>query len=393
MKLAGSIAAITGMAMFASPAWADWHRSYVFDYFGPAFYYGATENVANPGTDCPLGTMPESDWAKMLRTPWRTEEDVFKIMDPEGPSRQRNGGFRGPSPDISVYAQPWTMPDPGAVEVTGTIAYGFNLDGDEKTGFTSPDGKVKGIDNQYYKAIGCFGTWRGPFREGHHAKYVMESMHNGSFSMLMVVSGKGADPDNDPEATVGFYLSRDKLVRDANGGIAGGYSFRVNPAQLQAVIPARTTKGVIETREPTFINVRSVDNVPMKMEKAHMRFERTEDGSLDGFIGGYRSVDDMYRELSGGGATYELTMRMDTPAVWYALQRNADHKAIAGGENSMISMAYRYSAKPAHVILPDLSAALTVARLVDGPAPAEATPARGRAMAPAAQPAAAQGGN
>src|ERR1700754_2067253 len=102
------VAAMAASVLAASPASAEWHKSYVFDYFAPAFYYGADEGVANPGTDCPLGTMPESDWAKMLRTPWRTEEDVFKIMDPEGPSRQRNGGFRGPSPDISIYAQPWT---------------------------------------------------------------------------------------------------------------------------------------------------------------------------------------------------------------------------------------------------------------------------------------------
>jgi hypothetical protein len=392
MRKYASKATVCVGALAAAPAWADWHKSYVFDYFVPAFYYGAEEGVANPGTDCPLGTMPESDWAKMLRTPWRSEEDVVKIMDPEGPSRQRNGGFRGPASDISIYAQPWTAPDPGAVEVTGKIAYGFNLDGDETTGFTSPDGRYKGIDNAYYKAIGCFGTWRGPDREGHHAKYVMESMHNGSFSMVMVVSGKGVDPDNDPSATVGIYLSRDKMVRDANGGIAGGYTYRVNPAGLQAVFPAKTVNGAIETREPTFINIRSVDNVPMKMEKAQMRFTPQPDGSLEGFIGGYRSVDDLYRELSGGGATYELTMRMDTPAVWYALQRNADYKPVAGGEMSMMSQAYRYWAKPAHVVLPDASAPITVAKIIEGPAIADATPARGRMPAAAVAAGSSSGG-
>lgn len=388
MKTAASIV-VLAIAASATPALAEWHKSYVFDYFGPAFYYGASEGVANPGTDCPLGTMPESDWAKMLKQPWRPQEEVVKIMDPEGPSRQRDGGIRGPARDISMYAQPWTAPDPGAVEVTGTIAYGFNLDGDETTGFTSPDGKVKGIDNNYYKAIGCFGTWRGPFRDGHHAKYVMESMQNGSFSMLMTVSGPGNDPMNDPNATVGIYLSRDKMSRDANGDVAGGYSFRVNPSQMQSVFPAKVTGGVIETRGPTFIDIRSVDNVAMKMENAQMRFEPKADGSLDGFIGGYRSVDDMYKELSGGAATYELTMRMDTPAVWYALNRNADYKPLPGGENSMISMAYRYSAKPAHVILPDASAPVTVARKIDGPAVPEATPVRGRGMPAPAAPAAA----
>jgi hypothetical protein len=213
--------------------------------------------------------------------------------------------------------------------------------------------------------------------------------------MLLVASGNGPDPDNDPNATVGIYLSKDKLVRDANGGIAGGYSFRVNTGAIQSIIPAKTVKGVIETREPTFINVRSIDMPEQKMEKAQMRFEIKKDGSIEGFIGGYRSVEDMYKELSGGGATYELTMRMDTPAVWYALQRNADYKPVAGGEKSMISMAYQYSGQPAHVILPDSSAPVTVARKIEGVMPADPTPARGRgAPMPVAQaaPAAAASG-
>jgi hypothetical protein len=383
--VAGTVLSFGAWAALAGPAAADWHKSYVFDWFAPAFYYGADEGVANPGTDCPLGTMPDSDWAKMLKQPWRPIEEVTKIMDPEGPSRQRDGGLRGPSRDISIYAQPWTAPDPGAVEVTGTLAHGFNLDGDESTGFTSPDGAVKGIDNQYYKAIGCFGTWRGPPREGHHAKYVIEGMHNGNFAMVMVVSGEGDDPANDPTATVGIYMSRDKMVRDANGGIAGGYSFRVNPEGLQAIIPAKTVNGVIETREPSFINIRSIDNVPMKIEEARISFKIKEDGSLEGYIGGYRSVDDLYRELAGGAATFELTMRMDTPAVWYALQRHADYKPLANGEMSMMSMAYHYLGKPAHVVLPDSSGPLTVARLVEPQAARPVAEAGGARLTPASQ--------
>lgn len=362
-----SILALAAGAALA-PALAEaapWHKAYVFDYFEPAMYYGASEGVANPGTDCPLGTMPDNDWRKMLKTAWRTDADVAKIMNPEGPSRQRDGGLRGPAPDISIYAQPWTLPDPGLFEVTGAISEGFDLDGDPKTGFTSPDGKVKGVDNAYYKAIGCLSTWRGPPRKGHHGAYVMEGMHNGQFAVVMVVSGEGADPDNDPNAKVAFYTSSDKIVRDAGGNVAGGYTFRVNPAGLQHVVDAKTVGGVIETRGPSFINIRSVDNMPMKMEKAQMRFEPTKDGGLTGFMGGYRSVDDMYAELAGGAATFELTMRMNTPAVWYALHRNADYKPDASGKNTMISMAYRYSAKPAHVVTPDAKEVVSVARLIE----------------------------
>lgn len=374
--LAAGVAMVASLP--ASQALAGWSKSYVFDYFEPAMYYGASEGVANPGADCPLGTMPEPDWKKMLKTAWRTDAEVAKIMDPEGPSRQRDGGFRAPSPDISIYAQPWTLPDPGVFEVVGTTSYGFNLDGDESTGFTSPDGKVRGIDNEYYRAIGCLSTWRGPSRQGHHAKYVMDGMRDGSFTVVMIVSGEGADPANDPNAKVGFYTAMDKMVKDANGEVAHDYTFRINPAGLQSVVEAKTTNGIIETRGPAFINVRSVDNVPMKIESGQLRFEIQPDGSIQGVIGGYRSVNEMYNELAGGGATFELTMRMTTPAVWYALQRRADWKPNAGGKNSFISMAYRFYGKPAYVMTPDAQKQIAVAELMPIPA-GFVPPATGRA--------------
>jgi len=374
-------AGLFGLAMVSassapSAAHAGWHKAFVFSNFEPAFYYGAKDGVGNPGTDCPLGTLPDNNWKKMLKTSWRTDADVAKIMNPEGPTRQRDGGFRGPASDISVYAQPWTMPDPGIFEVSGPTAYGFDLDNNPNTGFTSPDGKVRGIDNEYYRAIGCVSTWRGPTWEGHHAKYVMETMRDGSFTVLMVVSGDGPDPDNDPNATVAFYQSRDKIVKDAMGGVTPDYTYRVEPSLLQSTVPARTVNGAIETRGPSFINIRSVDNVPMKIEQGRMRFEIKPDGSLTGFIGGYRSVNDMYGEISAGGATYELTMLMNTPAAWYALQRRADFKPNATGKNTWISMAYRYDGQPAIIALPDSSAQLTRAELVP------ATPQNAQANTP-----------
>lgn len=354
----------------ASAAYAEWSKAYVFDYFEPAMYYAPTEGVANPGEDCPLGTMPESDWQKLLDTNWRTDEDVFTIMNPENPSRQRDGPYRGHAEDINVHLQPWTIVDPGVFEVVGDYSYGFNLDGDESTGFTAPDGR-KGIDNEYYRAIGCLSTWRGPSREGRHAKYVMEGMYNGSFTVVMVVSGEGDDPLNDPNVKVGFYTAMDDLVKDANGGIAEGYTFRVDPSRLQSVVDAEMVDGVLQTREPSFINIRSVDNYPMQIEHGQMRFETAENGDLTGFIGGYRSVNDMYNELAGGGSTFEITMRMDTPAVWYALQRRADWRPREDGTNSYISMAYRYSAKPAYVVTPDGRNVITTAEIIEAPEPTE----------------------
>lgn len=341
---------------------APWSHAYVIEAFEPAFYLGAPEGDAVPGTDCPEGAAPEFDWQKLLRTAWRTDADVARIMNPENPQRATNGGYRGPAPDINVYAQPWTVPDDGVPEVVGTIAYGFDLDGDARNGFTSPDGKIRGVDNAYYRTVGCLMAWRGPSRLGHHQKYVVDGMRDGQFTMLMVVSGTGADPDNDPDVRVGFYTSRDKMAKDANGGIAADYTFRIDngKAALQSVVKARTVNGAIETQAPSDISTRNIDRIPLHLKQAKMRFEKTPEG-LVGLIGGYRSINDYYVDWQTGGAIFELTMHINTPAVWYALHRNADALPNAHGENTAISTAYRYYARPAFVVTPDATSRVMAA--------------------------------
>ena len=86
-------------------------------------------------------------------------------------------------------------------------------------GYTSPEG-VKGVDNAFYTVGGCVGYWRGPAKGSDGFKYSNEDMHNGDYTILIRLSGE-KDPMNDPSAKLTFMMSDDKLVRDANGGIAG----------------------------------------------------------------------------------------------------------------------------------------------------------------------------
>lgn len=382
-----SWAALLGFASFAQAA--PWSKAYVVEWYEPAFYYGAKEGISAPGTDCPAGTNPEMDWRKVLKTSYRTEADVDKILDPENPQRARVGGIRGPNQE-NVYQQPWAIPDPGLVGVSGELAYGFDLDGDARTGFKGLDDE-RGVDNEYYRAIGCFKAWRGPTREGHHAKYVNDGMRDGRYTVLIVMSGEAADWRNDPDVRVGFYLSKDKMVKDANGDIAQDYSFRINPDQrFQSVVKARTANGIVETASPADIVTRSLDGLPLALKQGRVKFEIQADGKLLGFIGGYRSIDDYYAEWAAGGAIFELTMHINIPAYWYALQRSADGLFDANsGRYTAISSAFRYYAVPAIVVTPDASDEVTVAKLYEG----EPEPdARALALARARQAAAQSGG-
>ncbi|MAK60202.1 MAG: hypothetical protein CMK09_04425 [Ponticaulis sp.] len=71
-----------------------WTKSFVVDWFEPAFYFGAEEGDNVPGTDCPAGAIPEMDWRKELKTSWRTDEEINNILNPEDPKRPQFGGYR-----------------------------------------------------------------------------------------------------------------------------------------------------------------------------------------------------------------------------------------------------------------------------------------------------------
>src|SRR5262249_13457442 len=155
--------------------------------------------------------------------------------------------FRGKD-RANVYVNPTSTADPGLEGVSGSIGEGLNLDDNETTGFTSPTGE-KGIDNNFYKALGCWKTYRGPHRLSSGSLNFNDAMRNGAWTTVIVVAGEGDDPMNDERVTVGFYMSNDKLVKDGLGNIARDYTFRIAPhRKYEGILPARTSNGRILSR-------------------------------------------------------------------------------------------------------------------------------------------------
>jgi hypothetical protein len=359
-------AAVASLGSLTAPQAFAWTQSFVVEWYEPAFYYGATSGVTEPGTDCPGGTIPELDWRRLLKTSYRTDADIDKLLDPEAPQRARMGGIRGPNKE-NVYEKPWSVPDGGTQPVTGNLAFGFDLDDDPRTGFTSPDGSTRGIDNASYRTNGCLLAWRGPPHESTGPKYANDRMREGQFTVLLTLSGTGTDWRNDSNVQIAFYTGKDKIVRDANGAVARDYSFRINPdKRFQSVLTGRSIAGVIETTEAVDIVLKGY-RAPLNFKKGRLRLQIKEDGSLEGLIGGYLDVEDAYREMAGGGAINELVLHVNIPNFWWALHKNADGiPDPTTGKNTAISSAWRLEAQPAFVTAPDGSAAVTVARLYEG---------------------------
>jgi hypothetical protein len=342
------------------PRSVQWRRTYVVEWNEPAMFYGATTGVIDPGTDCPKGTNPAPDWVKVLVDAGYTLEEAKWLRNPANPTRspvhgQNQMAFRGKD-RANVYVNPTSTPDPGLEGVSGSIAEGLNLDGDEKTGFTSPTGE-KGIDNNFYKALGCWKTYRGPHRLSSGALNFNDEMRNGAWTMVIVVAGEGADPLNDDHVKVGFYMSNDKMVKDGLGNIARDYTFRIAPnAKYEGVLPARTSNGRIISTGPADIMLRDPSYTrDLELLRARVDMQMKPDGSLTGYVGGYRPWEAVYKGwVDARGTVIEVLTWVQLPAVYYALRRNADYSPTGpGGEKTHISFALRVDAVPAFVMTPD----------------------------------------
>lgn len=363
--IAAAVAVITiglpgpAVSQQGSPS-VKWTKTYVVEWNEPAMYYGAKTGVIDPGTDCPRGTNPSPDWVKVLVDAGYTLEEAKWLRNPANPTRspvhgQNQMAFRGKD-RANVYVNPTSTPDPGLEGMSGTIAEGINLDGDEKTGFTSPTGE-KGIDNNFYKALGCWKTYRGPHRLSSGALNFNDEMRNGAWTTVIVVAGEGADPMNDDHVKLGFYMSNDKMVKDGLGNIARDYTFRIAPhPKYEGVLPARTSSGRIISTAPADIILRDPSySRDLELLRARVDLEMKPDGSLTGYVGGYRPWEAVYKGwVNARGTVIEVLTWVQLPAVYYALRRNADYSPTGpGGEKTHISFALRIDALPAFVMSPD----------------------------------------
>lgn len=377
-------------ALAAAPeAMAKWHQGYVVEYYGLQSHWAVDPNstVGPKDAQCPNG-YNDPDWNKNFKTSWRTQAEVDQVINrPGGFSFGTPLGNRGPNPGMNVYRDPTMIPDPGIEEVRTNIGHGFDLDGNPATGFTSPDGKRTGLDNAVYKAMGCLVEYRGPahvpgkFVPEDASYYPNDEMRQGVFTMLIMLSGEGNDPKNDPNVKVGFYIAKEQLAKLHNNEIAPDYSYRIDPdPRFMSVVEAKSVNGVITPKAPLdFINIRDAHTRPyfvpeLTLYKPTFELKVRDDGVLDAKVGGYRNWKQLYWGWAAGGSTTETAREVDLVGLWYALERRADGVPDAKtGKNTAISAAYQIYGVPTFMISPEDHKVITEAKLVTG-VPKEAGP-------------------
>jgi len=349
----GAIPLLSTLLLLMLPAQASpWVRSFVVTAYEPAFHYDSA------GGDCPRGTVPDNDYARLLQTPWRSAADIAALMKPDVPSIEPYLRLapalhqRGFAAGIDTYINPFAAPDPGLPEVTGRIADGFNLDGKTATGFG-----VQGIDNGFYRALGCLAAFRGPPGQGTLNARANTRMQEGLQTILIRLSGN-ASPDRDDAVTVEIGPSPDHLERNLAGVPLRDYSYRLVASTAYTKLSGRIRDGVLTTAPVADLKAPDFAWSESNRGEAHflrgrLQLKLTADGAT-GLIGGYRDWRALYARLAFNvaveGPFLEIPFHENLIAIYYALARNADAIPDAKGRNSAISTAYRLTALPAFAV-------------------------------------------
>jgi hypothetical protein len=330
---------------------------------------------------CPGGPQPRFRDAYLLTLP---PEEAARLRRPENlkewDARWQAYAFNEKGADLC------TMPDafdhPMVKTVQSPYAWGLDLDGDD-TGrasgetcqhqeFATPTG-AKGVDNQEYRAMGCILEWRGVDGVKADQQVGMQQFHaSGEWTQVLIL--KGVDSlENDPDVTVVYANTPDRPVLDTQGKWLRGASFVVSdkPPRERNVLHGRIVDGVLTT-DPADIKLVSTwgqsaqrdlrgRRAKFDYRKARLELKFQPDGSMTGFLGGYRPVFDTIVSTALGGAGSPLNAGRDCAAELKTLKAMADGlKDPKTGECKGISAAQQLSAIPAFVT--DIAESRTAAR-------------------------------
>jgi hypothetical protein len=332
-----------------------------------------------PGKDaCPTGTAPRLRDAYMRTLP-EAEQARLRLKENTQELENRWHAYAFGPDGTNICSQPDMFDHPPYPGVESKYGLGLDLDGGKASAdtcahddFQTPTGE-QGIDNQEYRAMGCTLEWRGADFQGGDQLTGMKQFHN-SGEWTQVILLKGVDSlVNDPDVEVIYANTADRPVLDTKGNFLRGVSFTVNDtnARQRNVLRGHIKDGVLTT-DPAEIRLAETwgqggardirgNRTQFHYEKGRLRLEFQPDGTLRGFVGGYRPVFDVIVSPALGGAGSALVAGIDCAAEMAALRKYADGmRDPKTGKCTAVSSAMRIAAVPAFVT--DLPPARTASR-------------------------------
>lgn len=307
-----------------------------------------------------METLPDAERARLLR------EDSKQELE----RRWRSFAF-GPN-DTNICTHPQMFERSLMRSVQSPYALGLDLDGDNGRGdssdvgcaqqdFKSPAGET-GIDNQEYRALGCTLEWRGKDGVAGDVETGMRQ-HLASGEWTQVILLKGVDSlEHDEDVTVIYGNTPDRPIVDSEGRFLRGATFTISdkPPRYRNVLKGRIVDGMLTT-EPARITLTQTwgqggardirgNRTIYDFHEGRLRLTFQPDGTLQGFLGGYKPVFDTIQSPALGGAGSALVAGIDCAAYLTAVRHYADGlRNPATGRCEGISSAQRIKAIPAFV--------------------------------------------
>lgn len=234
----------------------------------------------------------------------------------------------------------------------GKVAAGINLDGkDGKLDFEGPDG-AKGVDNRLWRAVGCVSSFRENSRDDVARKVMM------SMEAPTLIELRGVDNlQDDPEVSVTVLAVNEALSRDGRGGPLARATFTpVRDPQFRATVRGRITGGVLTT-DPVDLTLNYKEQIvdaPRHIRGARLRAKFGADGSIEGSIYGYYTLDSYYESIEQMTQNGANLTKVSCPGVRQAIDRLADgYRDPRTGRFTAISSAYDFIGVKAFLATPD----------------------------------------
>lgn len=339
---AGALAALAVSVLAGATPVAAETRAYALSWFSLA------PNSQDGDCSKGLNLTSEEIARRILSEQGKSKAEIEKLMvefpfnyGSYGPNRGKRDGKAA-----NVYTFPTSVPDPKIRLVDGKYAFGFNLDGKVKPGdFTDPETGETGVDNEFWRVMGCFISMRGTLKlRPTWAEIQWDMVRDLMPAMVIEVDGID-DPKNDDQVDVGFYRALEPIVRSVSGAPQPDMTFRVDPdKRLHNKVRGRIKDGLLTTDTFDFYMIADPFLQPrFDLKQAKLRLTMDADGTVKGIIGGYSSWEDFYVSLATGGTTKESMVSLDLPGIYYAFRNRADGAEVKAdtGVRTHISAAYQ----------------------------------------------------
>ena len=345
---------------FASigPAAAE-SRSYVVSWFGLAT--NSNETDCGPGGPNPgVQIQYQKSLADLGYTSKQIEELVKKSQSGEGGEMfdiLRNRGRMDGKP-VSPYIYPATSIDPKWKAITGKQAFGFNLDGKgeaTRNGFEDPETREKGVNNELYRALGCYISMRGSL-EGRPTYWAWAWGQLKDSQPAWLITIDGADLSKDGPVTVTFDRALEHLKSNVDGSPRADATYRYDSdPRSHNSYKGEIRGGVVTISEHG--DFRMLQNPlvapEFRLSKTHLRMKFKPDGSLTAFIGGYQPWADLYFSFGSGGIGIEQCVTGDIPGLYWLMRKHADADPDPKtGQNATISATYYIEGVPVFAAQP-----------------------------------------